>query len=142
MKSAVVLLLILLASATIAGAQNTTSAQPVTIDGSAHPELIPDAAAVRAILGTHANFKDAASIANAEKLHAKIGFSVADHAVYDAALQVHFNTKKQNPAAVVYANLLRTLSPDGQAKLKAFIQGEKAHMQYHTQPAFPQEVSQ
>ena len=82
-----------------------------------------------------------ADSANTEKHHAKVGFSAADHAIYDAAMQAYFNNRKHGAAATM-TGLLSTLSPDGQAKLKAFIQAEKAHMQYHTQPPIPQEVAQ
>jgi hypothetical protein len=112
-------------------------AQQTTINGTEHPELIPDEAAARAVFSVHSMFDSPANIANAEKHHAKIGFSPADHAIYDAAMQAHFNNKKQH-AAVTMRGLLSTLSPDGQAKLKAFIQAEKARMQYKTGIGGPQ----
>lgn len=116
-------------------------AQQTTINGSDHPELIPDAAATAAVFSVHSMYKTAADVTNTEKQHAKLGLSAADHAIYDAAMQAHFADKKQHAAAVM-TGLMSTLSPDGQAKLKAFIQAEKTHMQYHTQPAIPQEVAQ
>jgi len=76
-------------------------------------------------------------VANTEKHHAKLNLSPADHAIYDAAMQALFNNPKS--LATALSSLLPTLSADGQAKLKAFIQSEKAHMQYHTQPPIPQE---
>ena len=115
-------------------------AQQSTINGSEHPELIPDAAAALAVFGVHSMLKTPTDIANSEKQHAKLNFSPADHAIYDAAMQALANNPKSK--ATAYTNLLSALSSDGQAKLKAFIQAEKAHMQYHTQPPIPQEVAQ
>jgi hypothetical protein len=115
--------------------------QQTTINGSEHPELIPDVAAAQAVFSVHSMYKTPADIANTEKHHAKLNLSPADHAIYDAAMQAHFNSKRRNAAATM-TGLLSTLSPDGQTKLKAFIQSEKAHMQYHTQPPIPQEVAQ
>jgi len=116
-------------------------AQQTTVNGSEHPELIPDEAAARAVFSVHSMYgcptakpdcDVAAVVANTEKHHAKLNLSAADHAIYDAAMQAHLNSNKQNASAVM-AGLTSTLSPDGLAKLKAFIQSEKAHMQYHTQ---------
>lgn len=55
-------------------------------------------------------------------------------------MQALFNDPKSR--ATAFSSLLSTLSPDGQAKLKSFIQSEKRHMQYHTQKPIRQEVSQ
>lgn len=124
----------------------TGFAQQTTINGREHPELIPDEAAARAVFSVHsmygcptakADCDVAAVVANTEKHHAKLNLSPADHDIYDAAMQALFNNPKSLTTA--FASLLPTLSADGQAKLKAFIQSEKAHMQYHTQPPIPQE---
>ena len=121
-------------------------AQQTTVNGSEHRGLIPDEAAARAVFSVHSMYGcptakpdcDVATvIANTEKHHAKVNLSPADHAIYDAAMQALFNNPKS--AATAFSSLLPTLSADGQAKLKAFIQSEKAHMQYHTQPPIPQE---
>jgi hypothetical protein len=111
--------------------------QQTTINGSEHPELIPDSAAARAVFNVHSMFGSPADTANTEKQHAKLNLSPADHAIYDAAMQAHFNNKRRNSSATM-AGLLSTLSPDGKAKLLAFIQAEKKGMQYHTQPAVAQ----
>lgn len=120
-------------------------AQQTTVNGSEHPELIPDEAAARAVFGVHsmygcptakADCDVAAVVANTEKQHAKLNLSAADHAIYDAAMQAFFNNKSARASA--YSTLLSALSIDGQTKLKAFIQAEKVHMQYHTQPAVAQ----
>jgi hypothetical protein len=140
MKSAAVLLLLTVALATVAGAQTATSTQPVTIDGSVHPELIPDDAAAFAVFSVHSKFGFPATNANTEKHHAKIGLSTADHATYEAAMQMLHNNKSAR--AATFTNLLKLLSPDGQAKLKAFIQAEKRTMQFHRQEPIPQEVAQ
>ena len=116
-------------------------AQQSTINGSEHPELIPDAAAIQAVFSVHSMFATSADAALAEKHHAKLNLSPGDHAIYDAAMQAHFNASRKNAASVM-TGLLSSLSPDGQAKLKAFIQSEKRHMQYHVQPPVPQEVAQ
>jgi len=112
-------------------------AQQTTINGSEHPELIPDAAATQAVFKVHSMLDTPAKIASAAKQQAKIGLSPADLAAYQAAMQTYFAANKQNASATM-AGLLSTLSPDGQAKLKAFIQSEKKTMQYHTQPAVAQ----
>ena len=139
MKS-VLLLLLTLALATLAGAQTSSSNQPVTIDGSVHPELIPDEAAAFAVFSVHSKFGSAATNANTERHHAKLGLSEADHATYLAAMQTFHDNKSAR--TVTLTNLLKLLSPDGQAKLKAFIQAEKRTMQYHRQEPTPQEVAQ
>ena len=116
---------------------NVGFAQQTTVTGSEHPELIPDSAAARAVFNVHSMFGSPANAANTEKQHAKLNLSPADHALYDAAMQAHFSNKKRHAAATM-TGLLSALSPDGQAKLKAFIQSEKAHMQYHAQQAVAQ----
>lgn len=124
-------------------------AQQTTINGREHPELIPDEAAVQAVFSVHsmygcptakADCDIAAVVANTEKHHAKLNLSAADHAIYDAAMQAYFAGGKKNVAAAMTG--LLSLSAEGQAKLKAFIQSEKARMQYHVQPAIPQGGSQ
>jgi hypothetical protein len=80
-------------------------------------------------------FDTPANAANAEKHHAKLNLSAADHAIYDAAMQAFANSPKGRTVA---RSLLSRLSADGQAKLKAFMQAEKVHTQYHTQPAVAQ----
>jgi hypothetical protein len=107
-------------------------AQQTTINGSEHPELIPDQAAAIAVFGMH-SAQD--NLANTEKHHAKLQLSAADHAIYDAAMVALHNQPKTR--ANTYDILMTRLSPDGQAKLKAFIQSEKRHMQYHIQPPLP-----
>jgi len=113
--------------------------QQTTVNGNEHPEGIPDSAAAMAVFSVHSMFDTPANIANAEKHHAKLNLSPADHAVYDAAMQALFNNPRSRTEEA-YTNLLATLSPDGRDKLKAFIQAEKRHMQYHTQPPIPQEA--
>ena len=116
--------------------------QQTTVNGSQHPELIPDSAAAMAVFSVHSMYKNPTDIANTEKHHAKIGFNTVDHAIYDSAMQAYFNAvMSHNPSAMTAtaSNLNLTLSADGQTKLKAFIQREKARMQYHIQPAIPQE---
>jgi len=136
MKKALVLFLLL---------SSVGLAQQTTINGSEHPELIPDGAAARAVFSVHsmygcptakADCDVAAVVANTEKQHAKLNLSAADHAIYDAAMQALFNNPKSQ--ATAFSSLLPIFSADGQAKLKAFIQAEKVHMQYHTQPAVAQ----
>ncbi len=133
------LLLVTVALATITGAQNTI-AQPVTIDGAVHPELIPDEAAALAVFSVHSMFGSAAVNANTEKHHAKIGLSDADRVIYHAAMQLFHSDKASRPRA--YQSVMSSLSFDGQSKLKAFIQAEKRNMHYHLQQPIPQEVNQ
>ncbi|MGC2323087.1 MAG: hypothetical protein WA463_10695, partial [Terriglobales bacterium] len=45
-------------------------AQQTTINGSEHPELIPDAAAAQAVFGVHSMYDTPANIANTERHHA------------------------------------------------------------------------
>jgi len=111
-------------------------AQQTTVNGSEHPELIPDSAAAMAVFSVHSMFDTPANIANTERHQAKLNLAPADHAIYDAAMQALFNNPKSQ--ATAFSSLLPILSADGQAKLKAFIQAEKVHMQYHTQPAVAQ----
>lgn len=106
-------------------------AQQTTINGSDHPELIPDDAAAVAVFSVHSMFSTPGDIVNTAKQQAKLRFSPTDLAVYQAAMQAFASHSEVR--AATYTNLLPTLSPDGQAKLKAFIQAEKARMQYHMQ---------
>jgi len=111
-------------------------AQQTTINGSQHPELIPDDAAARAVFSVHSMFSTPADAANTTKQQAKIGLSAADLAAYNAAMLAYFNSNpKQTPTL---AQMQTTLSADGYSKLLAFIRSEKAHMQYHTQAPIPQ----
>ena len=111
-------------------------AQQTTINGSQHPELIPDDAAARAVFSVHSMFSTPADAANTAKQQAKIGLSAADLAAYNAAMLAYFNSNpKQTPTL---AQMQTTLSADGYSKLLSFIRSEKAHMQYHTQAPIPQ----
>lgn len=71
-----------------------------------------------------------------EKHHDKIGFSAEDHTIYHAALQGFAHDAKGRQQS--YQTLLTTLSPEGQAKLRKFIQAEKARMQYRAQEVIEQ----
>jgi len=103
--------------------------QQTTVNGSEHPELIPDAMAVSAVFSMH-------SMPTAAAHRAKIGLSASDLAIYAAAMLSYRSSG--NHTTATYNNLMQSLSADGQNKLKTFIQAEKAHMQYHTQPPIPQ----
>lgn len=140
MKFIAIVFLLILALAPHSTAQTPASEEPISVDGSVHPELIPDDAAALAVFGVHSMFADPAAEANTEKHHAKIGLSQADHAIYDAAMRSFRNTKGWRTQAL--PNLLNALGPDGQAKLKAFIQSEKRHMHFDRQVPIPQEVNQ
>lgn len=116
-------------------------AQQATINGSEHPELIPDSAAALAVFSVHSMFGSAAVNTNTEKQHAKIGLSAADHAIYESAMQAHFNARSarnRSAQTATFGHLLATLSADGQARLKAFIRAEKKSMQYHVQEPIEQ----
>lgn len=114
--------------------------QQTTINGGEHPELIPDDAAAVAVFSVHSMSSTPADIANTAKQQAKLRFSATDLAVYRAAMQAFASNSEVRTGT--YAKLLSTLSPDGQAKLKTFIQAEKAHMQYHMQKPIVQGVGQ
>jgi len=102
--------------------------QVTTIKGPEHPELIPDEAAAIAVFGVHS---DTADTTNTEKHHAKLQLVPDDHAIYDAAMATFRQPKSRGNT---YNNLIQRLSPNGQAKLRWFIQSEKAHMQYQIHP--------
>jgi hypothetical protein len=111
--------------------------QTTTVTGAA----VPDSAAQVAVFAQHCSYAPAKQLTAAqqaavtEALHAKIGLSAADHAIYDTVMQAAFAGTQ--PLATVYATLSTQLSPAGLALLNNFIQSEKAHMQYHTQVATP-----
>jgi len=113
-------------------------AQQTTINGSEHPELIPDSAAALAVFSVHSMFGTPANAANTAKHQAKIGLSAPDLAAYNAAMLAYHSNPKQPPTL---AQMQTALSADGYSKLLAFIRSEKAHMQYHTQPPIPQGVN-
>lgn len=118
-------------------------AQRTTVDGSTNPVGIPDEAAARAVFSVHSMFGTPADIGNSAKQRDKIGLSVADRVIYDAAMQAHYSAIQGNDGAAQAATLNglnQTLSADGQAKLKAFIQKEKVSMHYVTQRAIVQKV--
>lgn len=108
--------------------------QVITIRGSEHPELIPDGAAAIAVFGVHS---DHANSANTEKDHAKLHLSAHDHSTYDAAMVIF--SRYPEDRGNTYDQLLQELGPDGQAKLKAFLQTEKHRMQYQVHPPPPEE---
>ncbi|MFZ3213602.1 MAG: hypothetical protein WA188_19015 [Terriglobales bacterium] len=112
-------------------------AQQTTINGSEHPELIPDSAAALAVFSVHSMFDTPANAANTAKQQAKIGLSAADVAVYNAAMLAYFNSNPKQPPTLI--QMQAALSADGYTKLLAFVRSEKTHMQYHTQPPIPQE---
>jgi len=115
-------------------------AQQTTINGSQHPELIPDSAAAQAVFSVHSMFSTPVDAANTAKQQAKIGLSTDDLAIYNAAMLAYFNSNpKQTPSL---AQMQSALSADGYSKLITFIRSEKAHMQYHTQPPILQGGSQ
>ena len=115
-------------------------AQQTTINGSQHPELIPDDAAARAVFSVHSMFSTPADAANTTKQQAKIGLSAADLAAYNAAMLASFNNPKQPPPTL--AQMQTALSADGYTRLLTFVRSEKAHMQYHTQAPILQGGSQ
>jgi hypothetical protein len=115
------------------------------VDGSEHPELIPDDAAICAVFSVHSRYGDASETENSEKTHEKIGFSDVDHSAYDQVMHEMNDTREaalrdqQNggkaglkPMQAKEANdkLQKSLSPEGKAKLDKFIQDEKRHMVY------------
>jgi hypothetical protein len=110
-------------------------AQQTTVNGSTHPELIPDSAAALAVFSVHSMFDAPANAANTAKHQAKIGLSAPDLAVYNAAMLAYHSNPKQPPTL---AQMQTALSADGYSKLLAFIRSEKNRMQYHTQPAVAQ----
>jgi len=114
---------------------STGFAQQTTVNGSEHPESIPDEAAARAVFSVHSMFDTPANAANTSKHQAKIGLSAPDLAVYNAAMLAYHNNPKQPPTL---AGMQTALSADGYSKLLAFIRSEKNRMQYHTQPALAQ----
>lgn len=59
------------------------SAQTATrIDGSQHPELIPDNAGYRSVFMMQSHFETAAATARSEQLQGNIGLPAADHQIY------------------------------------------------------------
>jgi len=108
--------------------------QVTTIRGSEHPELIPDEAAAIAVFAVHS---DQGNAANTEKHHAKLQLSGRDHSTYDAMMVIF--SRYEEERTDTYKYLLQQLSPDGQVKLKAFIQIEKQRMQHQIHPAPPEE---
>lgn len=112
-------------------------AQQTTINGSTNPAGIPDEAAARAVFSVHSMFATPTDVVNSAKQRDKTGLSPADRVIYDAAMQAHYNAIQANDGAsqaATLSGLNQTLSADGQARLKAFIQSEKKNMQYHKQP--------
>jgi len=104
---------------------------------------VPDRAAQIAVLSIHSMYATAAQAANTEVLHAKIGFSVADHAIYDQVMQ-NLAAQRGTPGWAralrsTYATLFSQLSAAGQAQLNAFVQNEKQHMRYQVQAPIPQD---
>jgi hypothetical protein len=57
------------------------------IDGRQHPELIPDNAAYRSVFLMHSHFQTQEETSRSEQFHARIGYTAADHQVYDELLR-------------------------------------------------------
>jgi len=113
---------------------------------SAHQREIPvpDDQAARAVFSVHSHYSqverngsvtDLTSVV--EKGHARIGFSAADHAIYDQAMSDIRN--KNRKIGDTYAWLMANLSAEGQDKLNQFIQKEKRMMRSIIQTPIPEE---
>jgi len=152
------LCLTLLLLAAVGPAQTAATSAQTTTYGSTNPEQIPDATAYLMIFSAHSHFNDTAAQTTTETLHRQVGFSQADHAVYDIAMnsfrtaydalvasekaalaaapnhtvQTAIQQQLVQGLGVLVTNTLATLqsqlSPTGQQQLSAFVQGEKAHI--------------